>query len=43
MPKVKMLAVDPGGIGHIQQNKAVQETEPVGDHIGKMEAVPNVV
>lgn len=36
-------AHQPGAVGHIQHHKAVQEAEPVGDHIGKMEAVPDEI
>ena len=33
----------PGPVGHHQQHKAIQEAEPVGNHIGEMEAVPDIV
>ena len=33
----------PGPVGHEQHHKAVQEAEPVGNHVGKVEAVPDIV
>ena len=36
-------AHQPGAVGHVQHHKAVQEAEAVGDHIGKVEAVPDEV
>ena len=38
-----MTALQIGIISHIQQNKAVKEAKPIGDHIGKVESVPNIV
>ena len=43
MPDGKPPPQQPGPIGHIQQHKAEEEAEPVRDHIGEVEAVPNVV
>ena len=33
----------PGPVGHAQHHKAVQEAEPVRNHVGKVEAVPDIV
>ena len=33
----------PAPIGHAQQHKAVQEAEAVGDHIGEVETVPDII
>ena len=33
----------PAPVGHIQQHKAVEKAEPVRDHIGEMEPVPDIV
>ena len=33
----------PAPVGHIQEHKAEQEAEPVGNHIGEMEAMPDIV
>ena len=40
-PKAVSQAICP--VCHIQHYKAVKEAETVGDHIGEMETVPNVV
>ena len=42
----KRLEFTPQGprpIGHEKQNEAVEETEPVGNHIGEVESVPNII
>ena len=43
LPGLELIAHQPGSVCHIEHHKAVQEAEPVGDHVGKMEAVPDIV
>ena len=43
LPDFKFLFDKICPVSHIQQHKAVKEAEPVGDHVGKMEAVPDIV
>ena len=39
----ELPAQGPCPVGHIQQHEAVQEAEAIGDHIGEVEAVPDIV
>ena len=43
MPGLEGPPQEPGPVGHVQHHKAVQEAEAVGNHIGEVEAVPDVV
>ena len=43
LPEAEFAAQQPGPIGHIQQNKAEEETESVGDLVGEVEAVPDII
>ena len=43
LPEPERIPLQIGPVSHVKHHKAVQEAEPVGDHIGKVEAVPNVV
>ena len=40
---VKFPAQCPGAVGHRQQHKAIEKAEPVGNHVGEMEAMPDIV
>ena len=41
--RAELPAHQPCAVGHVQHHEAVQEAEPIGDHIGKMEAVPDEI
>ena len=43
MPYGKPAPQQPGPVGHIQQHEAVEKAEPVGNHIGKVEPMPDIV
>ena len=32
-----------GMVCHVQQHKTIQEAETIGDHIGEVEAMPDIV
>ena len=37
------LPQSPCPVGHVQHHEAVQEAEPIGNHVGKVEAMPDIV
>ena len=43
LPGLELAPQQPGPVSHHQQHKAEEETEAVGNHIGEVEAVPDVV
>ena len=43
LPWLKPAAQKPCPICHVKQNKAVNKAETVGDLVGKMEAVPDII
>ena len=43
LPKLEGIPQSIGLIGHIKQNEGEEKTKAVGDHIGKMETVPNII
>ena len=42
-PQGETVFDGPGPVGHIQHHKAEQEAETIGDLVGKMESVPDIV
>ena len=43
LPKSELMPCQKCPVCHIQRHEAEQEAEPIGDHVGEVEAVPNVV
>ena len=43
MPKLYGATQQVGFVAHIQQHEREKKTEAIGDHIGKMETVPNII
>ena len=43
LPQLEVAPHQISSVRHIQQHKAVEEAETIGDHICKMETMPNII